>query len=110
MKTRREKYKWYWYGSVMTAIRNYENAGLSPREQEVNAAIDEAIEETLKMDEGKNIDDGKVTVQIVHMTLIKHTHTLEGAAMAIPGLSHRKARRLRSDFIYRVAKKIGYRP
>lgn len=108
MKKHKNKYKWYWYGLVMIAIRNYKNAGNSPREKEIKRAIEDAIEETIKKDAGKNTDEGWVTVQIVKLTLINHTHTLEGAAITVPGLSARTARRLRADFIYLVARKIGY--
>lgn len=104
----REKYKKYWYPGVMDAIRNYEKLGNSPREIEIREAIRQTMEEMLEQDENKQIKDGKATVDIVRLTLIKSAKSLEGAADTIPGLSPRKARRLRSKFIYKVAEKIGY--
>ena len=104
----RDKYKRYWYPGVMDAIKNYERIGASPRENEIKQAIKSTIDEMRAEDEGSELKDGEATIKIVTLSLIKHTHTLEGAAMTIPGLSIRKARRLRSGFIYRVASKIGY--
>lgn len=104
----RDKYRRYWYPGVMDAIRNYERLGNSKREIELRKAISQAIDDTLAEDKVNKNNDGEITMQIVYLTLIRHTHTIEGAAEKIPGLSPRKATRLRIKFIYRVAEKIGY--
>ncbi len=76
----REKYKKYWYPGVMDAVRNYEKLGTSPRESEIREAIRITMEEMIAKDENRQIKDGQATVDIVKMTLIKDSYSLDDSS------------------------------
>lgn len=92
-----------WWGYVKAIIRRYprlkdvEVSGNALREKE---AVKLSIEQT------KAMENGEERLSIIDMVFLKQTHTLAGAAMAIP-CSERTARRWHTEFIKTVAKNYG---
>lgn len=100
----RRKYKKWWYQNVKDAIKNYKNL---PEDDTMDGRWKKAINSTLTAYEEKQ-PYGKDTIQIIYMTLINNTHTLNGAAMVVH-LEYRMAKRLLSNFVYDVGRAIGYK-
>ncbi len=92
-----------WWGYVKAIIRRYprlkdvEVSGNAFREKE---AVKLSVEQTEAM------ENGETRLSIIDMVFWKQTHTLAGAAMAIP-CSERTARRWHTEFIKTVAKNYG---
>ena len=63
-------------------------------------AVKNAIDKTLKK------DDGKDRIKVIELVLFKQTHTIDGAAQIVC-CSERTARRWHTDFIRLVAKEYG---
>ena len=91
------------WGYVKDIIRRYPRmkdmdvCGNASREKE---AVRAAIEQT------KELENGDERIKFISMVFWKQTHTLAGAAMAIP-CSERTARRWHTDFIKTVARNFG---
>lgn len=97
------KPRYPWWGYMKTIIRRYpsekskESPGLSKQEK---AAVEAAIAEAEIM------PDGRDRIAFIRMVFWEQTHTLSGAALAIP-CSERTARRWHTAFIKSVAKHLG---
>ena len=95
--------RYYWWGYIKAVIRQYpelkdkEVSGVKLREKE---AVRAAIERT------EALANGSERIEFISMVFWKQTHTLAGAAMAIP-CSERTARRWHTDFIKTVARNYG---
>lgn len=97
------KPRYKWWGYVKAIVRSYPYM----REREMNdaerkecAAVEEAIKQTMDRPSGRE------QLKLVELVFFKQTHTLEGAAMAIP-CSYVTAKRWQQQFIVRVARNRG---
>lgn len=71
------------------------------QEQREYEAVRQAVEDAAHR------RDGHERLEVIRMVLWDGTHTLEGAALAIP-VSYQSARDKQAEFIRSVAKKLGY--
>ncbi len=97
----RRHYKWWGY--IKTIIQEYPKvqpsdlSGVALREHE---AVKKAVGDTLKLDGGTN------RMSVISMVHWKQTHTLEGAALAVP-CSRRTAAYWQKEFFERSARNMG---
>ena len=82
---------WWSYAKYMT--RHWPN-GLRKNERTAVAAA---------MAETERLKDGAARLKVVRLVLMEGSHTLEGAALAIP-CSHHTAQRYHADFLYSVGR------
>lgn len=87
--------KWWQYAKNM--LRAYKENAVTEGERK---AIEETIEETLKL------VDGKDRVKVIDLVFFKGTLTLTGAAMKIP-CSFDTAQKYHADFIRLLGEKRG---
>ncbi len=97
--------RYRWWGYVKNVVRAYEEMKTLPPEElsaqdrrEVHA-VEDAIAATAALTEGS------LRCGIVERTLLKNSHTLEGAAQAA-FVSYMTARRYQGDFIRQVARAL----
>lgn len=99
---RYNRYTYWWYPHIIAMIRKYPNdLGNTRKAKEAKEAITNTIEETLQDHEG-----------IERMTAINEIYFLErknadGVANELY-VSRRKVEKWTHDFVYGVAKELGY--
>lgn len=71
------------------------------QEQREYEAVSRAIEATERR------GDGKTRINLIRMVCWEQTHTLAGAALAVP-MSYQSARDKQADFVRLVAKNLGF--
>lgn len=81
-----------WWGYVRRMLRRYPDKSTKSEKNAIEAAI--AITEQMV--------NGQARLKVVDLALIKGTHTLAGAALAIP-CSYETAKRYQQSFIMAVA-------
>ena len=85
-----------WWGYVKDIIRRYPD--------EVNQNEKKAVEAALAITE--RMANGQARLKVIELVLWKGTHTLEGAALAIP-CGERTARRWLHTFVLETAKSFN---
>lgn len=90
------KPRYRWWGYVKDMIRRYPD---DVNENEKNA-VDAAIEIT------EHMPNGQARLKVIDLVLWKGTHTLAGAALAIP-CGERTARRWLHSFVTEAAKNFN---
>ena len=93
----------YWFHMVRSMVCRYDliKKGESEQEKKFAAAIEKC------MGEITGLPGGEDRVKAVEMVLIRHTHTQEGAAMALH-YSPTTIKRWTVDFVYRVGSNVGF--
>lgn len=86
------KPRYDWWGYVTKMLRRYPDRSTKSEK----SAIDTAVSVTERM------INGQARLKVVDLSLIKGTHTLQGAALEIP-CSYETAKRYRRSFIMLVA-------
>ncbi len=95
--------KYFWNGYVQKCIRRYPNKLDDSTFQ--GRITKEAIAKAI--DELTNEDGGNEKIALVNLVYIANTHTLGGASMVL-GISERTATRWSQEFVYKVAKNMGF--
>lgn len=90
------KPRYGWWGYVKGMIRRYPNHVNEDEYRAVRAAIEET----------ERYIDGADRMRVVRMVLMKDTHTLHGAALAIP-CSYDTVKKWQQQFIRCVAKSFS---
>lgn len=95
--------RYYWFGIVKTIIYQYpERINRStPKGEEAYRCIRTALAKT------ENSEDGAERLKLIEMVFFKRTHKVFGAAREIH-ISESTAKRWISDFVYIVAREMGY--
>lgn len=100
------KHKYWCFGTVQRIIYRLTGVSTSPlsgQEECAKIAIAEALEEILML------PDGEYRVKLLRMIYEERKYTLAGAARKVY-VSERTATTWNSDFVYRVARKMGFLP
>lgn len=94
------KPRYHWWGYVRSMLWHYRDGARDETERREQSAVERALDQTA------SLPDGECRVRLVTMVFFDQTHTLTGAAAAIP-CSYATAQRWQSQFIRSVAREYG---